>query len=114
NASDDYIKQLAALFKAQLSSDLTVYVEYSNEVWNGSFTQFNDDLNSAIAEVNAGNSPLNNDGSTNQYYWGWRRVGKRLKEISDIFKNSYGAEAINRKIRPVLGNQNANPEVLKQ
>ncbi len=114
NASDDYVKNLAQLFKANLSPDLAVYVEYSNEVWNGSFQQATDDLNAAVAEVNAGGSPLNNDGVNNQYYWAWRRIGKRLKEISDNFATVYGAEAINRKIRPVLANQFAQPEVAKQ
>jgi regulation of enolase protein 1 (concanavalin A-like superfamily) len=114
NATDDYVKNLAQLLKANLSPDLAVYLEYSNEVWNGSFQQATDDLNAAIAEVNAGGSPLNNDGVNNQYYWAWRRVGKRLKEISDTFATVYGAEAINRKIRPVLSNQFAQPEVAKQ
>ena len=55
NATDDYITKLAQLFKANLSPDLSVYIEYSNEVWNGSFQQANDDLTAAIAEEgNAG------------------------------------------------------------
>jgi hypothetical protein len=38
-ATDDYVVQLARLFKARLDPDLRVYVEYSNEIWNGSFGQ---------------------------------------------------------------------------
>ncbi len=113
-ATDDYIRNLAALFKANLSPDLAVYLEFSNEVWNGQFQQFTDNLNQAIAEVNGGNSPLNNDGSTNQYYWAWRRIGERLKQISDIFGSVYGSKAINSQIRPVLATQFANPEVIRQ
>ncbi|HEX8522538.1 MAG TPA: PA14 domain-containing protein [Tepidisphaeraceae bacterium] len=114
NATDDYVQNLAQLLKGSLAPDLTVYFEYSNEVWNGGFQQASDDLNSAIAEVQAGDNRLNDDGINNQYYWMWRRVGKRLKEMSDIFANVYGRSAINRKIRPVLANQFANSEVARQ
>ncbi len=38
-ASDDYVRRLAALVLASLRPDLTVYLEYSNEVWNGLFGQ---------------------------------------------------------------------------
>lgn len=38
---DDYVKHLAELIKAQLDPNLQCYVEWSNETWNGSFTQAN-------------------------------------------------------------------------
>jgi len=38
-ATDDYVRQLAALLKKQLKPGLRIYVEYSNEIWNGSFKQ---------------------------------------------------------------------------
>ena len=40
-ADDDYVRQLARLFRDQLDPELRVHVEYSNETWNGSaaFTQ---------------------------------------------------------------------------
>jgi hypothetical protein len=38
-ASDDYVRKCAELFKARLDTTLTLYVEYSNEVWNGQFDQ---------------------------------------------------------------------------
>jgi hypothetical protein len=38
-ASDDYVRQFAALVKRYLDPSLTVYIEYSNEVWNGIFAQ---------------------------------------------------------------------------
>jgi hypothetical protein len=113
-ATDDYVTQLASFLKNNLDADRVVYVEYSNEVWNGIFSQFADNQNAAIAEVNAGNSPLNADGETNPVYWGWRRVAKRLKEISDIFANVWGQSAINARVRPVLSGQHANPLVLRK
>ena len=38
-ASDDYIRQFATLVHRTLDPALQVYIEYSNEVWNGGFDQ---------------------------------------------------------------------------
>jgi hypothetical protein len=38
-ATDDYVAQFAALVRRRLSPELKVYIEYSNEVWNGMFEQ---------------------------------------------------------------------------
>jgi hypothetical protein len=38
-ASDDYVRQFAAMVKRNLDPSLKVYLEYSNEVWNGMFEQ---------------------------------------------------------------------------
>jgi len=38
-ASDDYVRQFAAMVKEKLDPSLHVYIEYSNEVWNGIFAQ---------------------------------------------------------------------------
>jgi hypothetical protein len=39
-ADDDYVERFAALVRDTLDSDLDVYIEYSNEVWNGGFEQY--------------------------------------------------------------------------
>src|SRR5690606_24219274 len=39
NPDDNYWTELAKLVKAQLDPQLNVYVEYSNETWNGDFGQ---------------------------------------------------------------------------
>lgn len=39
NADDDYIRKFATLVRDNLNSNLKVYVEYSNEVWNWGFSQ---------------------------------------------------------------------------
>ena len=39
-ANDEYVRNLAQLIYRQLDPGLRVWVEYSNEVWNGIFTQF--------------------------------------------------------------------------
>lgn len=38
-ADDEYVREFAKLVKNRLSPNLKVYVEYSNEVWNGIFEQ---------------------------------------------------------------------------
>jgi hypothetical protein len=38
-ASDNYVRQFATAVRGRLDPSLKVYVEYSNEVWNGSFEQ---------------------------------------------------------------------------
>ncbi len=38
-ADDDYVVNLATLFRDELDPDLKIYVEYSNEVWNWIFDQ---------------------------------------------------------------------------
>jgi hypothetical protein len=38
-ADDDYVRRAGALFRERLRPDLRVWVEYSNEVWNGMFPQ---------------------------------------------------------------------------
>ncbi len=38
-ADDDYIARMAELFRDQLDPSLTIYLEYSNEVWNWIFAQ---------------------------------------------------------------------------
>ena len=38
-AADDYVEGLATLIRDQLAPDLKVYIEYSNETWNGAFEQ---------------------------------------------------------------------------
>lgn len=110
NATDDYVKQLATLIKAQLNPNLHVYVEYSNELWNGAFSQTQVNLNAAIAEVNAGGN-LKLPGDTqanNQWDWAARRVAERSVQISNIFASVFGQSAMNNTVRVVLPGQFAN------
>lgn len=38
-ANDEYIRQLAELYRDNLNPELNIYVEYSNEIWNNRFIQ---------------------------------------------------------------------------
>jgi hypothetical protein len=119
SADDTYVQNLARLLRygsdgvmpytspqlhpvfPPVQPNLNVYVEYSNEVWNFSFGQASTNLKLAEAEVAAG-SPLNFDGETNIYYWGWRRVALRIAQISNLFRSVWGNAAMGTVIRPVL------------
>jgi len=86
DATDNYVTQLATLLKNNLDADRTLYVEYDNEVWNWGFPQSLWNLAAANA---AGLSYIT------QY-------AKRTVEISNLFKNVWGASAINTRVRVVL------------
>jgi hypothetical protein len=121
-ATNDYITKLAQLVLygsdgnnpytstqsnpvyAPLKSNLKVYVEWSNELWNfaPNFDQSTDNYNAAKAEVNAGGSPLNFGGETNDWVWAWRRVGKKAYEVSNIFRSVFGNSAMMSRVRPIL------------
>ena len=106
SVDDDYVLQLARLLKRTLNADAKVYLEYSNEIWNGGFAQYNSNRALAIAEVQANpTSPLIYDGKRAPALIAFRRSAKRLKEFSDIFRQIYGDKAMLTTIRPVLGFQ---------
>jgi hypothetical protein len=109
HASDDYVQGLAQLLKDTLHPDARIYVEYSNEVWNGLFSQYQYNVDAAAAEVAAGNSILNADGNEDSGQWARRRYVKRLVEFSGIFGEVFGDEAINNKIRIVHSWQAVQP-----
>lgn len=76
-ASDDYVRNLASLLKGRLKTQL--YVEYSNETWNGAFGQFN--------YVNSTGTKLGLPGS-NTYYQGGAYTLYRGLQAAKIVKDS--------------------------
>jgi len=84
-ATDEYIYELAHLLDDSLETWLKIYVEWSNEVWNWGFLQ----------------SQWNNEWAESlglNYIEGY---AKRTAEISLIFRDVFGEEALNRRIRVV-------------
>jgi len=113
-ADDEYVTNLATLVKQNLDPNLNVFVEYSNEVWNWEFAQATWNLDAAEAEVKQNpNSPLAYDNTTNIYYWGWRRIALRAKQVSDLFASVWGQAAITNRVRPILATQFSYPFVLQ-
>ncbi|MGQ9519044.1 MAG: hypothetical protein ACUVTP_02985 [Candidatus Fervidibacter sp.] len=97
-ADDDYIYRFAKTVKEKLDPSLKVYVEYSNEVWNGIFPQ-----HSYAAEQG---KKLGFGEKTWEAAWGY--TAYRSVQIFRIWEEVFGG--VGRLIR-VLPSQAANPYV---
>lgn len=102
-ASNDYITRFAQDVKRLLRPDLRVYVEYSNEVWNGQFSQ------GAYVEAQ-GDAAYGNQGSGFDRRLNW--YGQRSAQLCDLWKSAFGAQA--SRVVCVLGAQAANAYTLTQ
>jgi hypothetical protein len=115
-ADDDYVRNLATLMANTLDPSHKVYLEYSNEVWNGQFSQMHWNVTQAQADVAAGDADLSWNGESNQYYLAQRRVAKRIIQIGNIFKDAMGPSSFGTRYRPVyatqIGNSGYAPNVL--
>lgn len=94
-ADDEYVRNFASYVKQHLNPDLKVYIEYSNEVWNGIFAQAHYALERGRA------LKLGDD----DYQRSMRFYAHRSVEIFRIFENVFGSK--NRLVR-VLATQAAN------
>ncbi len=81
-ATDDYVQQLAILFRDQLDVSLTVYIEHSNEVWNSQFPQYQ-----WARQRGAG---LSNQ----EYLQVLYGYAQRSKETTNLFKSIVGSRAV--------------------
>lgn len=120
-ANDQYVLELAKFLKANLGSNRKIYVEYSNELWNYVFPQAKANLNTAVAEVIAGNTTYTDlkacttedfaasTGACNSYTVATKRVAARSVQISRLFSQIFGYGAINNTVLPVYAGQYANP-----
>ncbi|MDD5571495.1 MAG: Ig-like domain-containing protein, partial [Bacteroidales bacterium] len=99
-ADDNYITELATLIKNSLRPDVNIYIEYSNEVWNGSFTQYDYNYSAVL------NSPEDADIRASTTYDDRRRarrVAKRVIRCGQIFEQVFGITVASRtRIRPVF------------
>jgi len=79
-ADDEYIQKFASLVKTNLSPNLKVYVEYSNEIWNSMFEQSSWLEEQASKEWDQAYPDV--DPYTKRLNW----FGKRTAQICDIWK----------------------------
>jgi len=100
-ASDDYVRQFAMMTKEKLNPNQKIYIEYSNEVWNGQFAQ------SRYASKRGRELKLSDNAFQAQLYY----HSKRSVEIFKIWEEVFGGTE--RFVR-VLGSQSANPWVSEQ
>lgn len=90
-ASDDYVANFANLVKRLLDPTLKIYIEYSNEVWNGMFEQNHYAQDKARA-LKIGPSERPWEGAA-MYY------GRRSQEVFKIWENVFnGHERLSRVI----------------
>lgn len=109
-ANDDYVRQLAHLLKNRLAPASKIYLEYSNEVWNGQFTQHAQNFDEAEVDARQSpSSPLSFDGRSDRATVGYRRIAWRGKQISDLFREVYGEQAMMTTVRPIFATQVVNP-----
>ncbi len=83
-ADDDYVERAARLVRERLNPKLRVWLEYSNEVWNGMFSQHRYAAERGRA--------LNLGGAGQDWDYAWRYTAYRSVQIFNIW-------------RPILGNR---------
>jgi hypothetical protein len=94
-ATDDYVRNFAQMVKARLDPDRKIYIEYSNECWNGIFAQ------ARYCREKGKELGL----SDNDYQAQLRYYSKRAVEIFRIWEDVFGGA--DRLVR-VLAAQSAN------
>lgn len=100
-ADDNYIAQMAALVHQQLGTSQKAYVEFSNEVWNGSFTQYH--YAAAQGQALWPGQPAGGGG----FSWNRNWYGMRVAQMCDIWKSAWGSDS--GRVICVLGAQVAGP-----
>ncbi len=107
HADDEYVRNLALLLRdgsagwPGLAAGRKLYVEYSNEVWNWGFEQASYNDAQATAELNNGDPyGYNYDGQS--WAAAWRRVARKIADISLIFRSVFGEAQMMTRVRPVF------------
>ncbi|MCK5726781.1 MAG: hypothetical protein KAH22_08160 [Thiotrichaceae bacterium] len=79
-ADDEFIKNYAEMVKQRLEPELKAYVEYSNEAWNGIFTQthYMMDMGQRLAL------------DANRTYAGFKYYSRRSVDIFKAFETAFG------------------------
>jgi hypothetical protein len=102
-ADDEYVRNFAEMVKEELDEERVVYVEFSNELWNGQFAQ----------SRWAGETGMEMGLAEKPWEAGWKYTAIRSVEIFEIWYDVFGDEAETRVVR-VLPSQAANPFVARQ
>jgi len=97
-ADDDFVYRFAKVVKEKLDPSLKVYVEYSNEVWNGIFPQHRYAAEQG-QKLGFGEKP---------WEAAWRYTAYRSVQIFRIWEEVFGGT---KRLVRVLPSQAANPYV---
>jgi hypothetical protein len=100
-AEDDYVRRFAQMVRERLAPGRKVYIEYSNEVWNGQFAQ----------SRWAGEQGRRLGFAEKPWEAAWKYTAYRSVQIFRIWESVFGGRS--RLVR-VLPSQAANPYVSEQ
>ena len=94
-ATDEFITEMAKLFRDSLDAGLKIYLEYSNELWNGQFeqSQYISDQGALLGYVGK------------SWEQGWLFTVKRSADVFRLFEIQFGKS--NRLVK-VIPSQSAN------
>jgi len=98
NATGDFVTQLATLAHQMLGSSQQLYIEYSNEVWNGDYAQFQYAETQGLQEF-----PQNTNAFTGNRDW----YGMQTAQMCDTVASVWGSDF--SRVHCVLAAQAANP-----
>ncbi|MFP4191874.1 MAG: hypothetical protein ACLFU6_07355 [Candidatus Hydrogenedentota bacterium] len=96
----EYSRELAELIQRELDPDLKVYVEYSNETWNGMFDQFQYCIDQGV-ELNLPGQDM--EPGENQYYCGWAYHVYAAVRHFENFEEVFSGEARDRLVTVLAG-----------
>jgi hypothetical protein len=117
HVNDDYVRQLALLFRdgnaftgrKGLDPTLHLYVEFGNEMWNWSY--YHTKENSAAAKAEYAKGDPYHYGPNRPDFDPWSlRTGRRIADMSRIFRSVFGDPQMMTRIRPVLAWQSVSLE----
>ncbi len=100
NVSNDFVKEMAKMFKQTLKPNLKIYLEYSNELWNWQFYQ------TRWIEEHRENGRF--PGAENHS----QAAGMRAKEVYNIWMQEYSG--LEDQVVRIIGGQSSNPYVGEQ
>ncbi len=92
SADSDYVINLANLLKTKLDPSINIYVENSNEVWSPTQTT---------------HGPYNKSQADEYKITFDQNYARRTVEVSNLFKTVFGIYEMNKRVRVVLGAQQA-------
>lgn len=105
-ADDDFVQRFAEMVRDTLAPGLKVWVEYSNEVWNGSFGYDQSRYAQAQGRAMWPESPASDFQKQMNWY------GLRSAQVCDIWKAAFGADS--GRVVCVISGQAANAWVARQ
>jgi hypothetical protein len=91
-ADDDFVEQMAKVVKERLAPGRVVYIEYSNEIWNGIFGQYKyaseQGCKAGLNKLGSYAGSCDDDGA--KMWAGTKYTAKRAAKIFDTFERVFG------------------------